>query len=162
MLGFTRQEQQIILFLIFSLLIGSFIKIYKSFQRPAAIAPVEQSRVDAFREQAEALEQAAAEPPEGSVPSSGRGKTRARKTSPPPAPSAQPFRAESSLLIDINLAGGEELQAIPGIGPVLARRIIDYRTRIGAFGDIDELQKVKGIGAKTFEKIKPYVSLKTK
>lgn len=62
--------------------------------------------------------------------------------------------------IDPNQAGEEELERLPGIGPVLAERIIRYRHRFGPFQDIKELKKVDGIGEKRFEGIRPWISVK--
>lgn len=50
--------------------------------------------------------------------------------------------------VDINRAGSAELQAVKGIGPVLAKKIIDYRSKNGYFQTIQDLAKVDGIGAK--------------
>src|SRR5262249_29214238 len=51
--------------------------------------------------------------------------------------------------IDVNRAGLEELQRLPGIGPALARRIVDKREQLGGFERIEQLRQVSGIGAKT-------------
>ncbi|MGY1828178.1 helix-hairpin-helix domain-containing protein [Blastococcus sp. SYSU DS0541] len=48
--------------------------------------------------------------------------------------------------VDLNTAGVAELDALPGIGPVLAQRIIDHRARIGSFRSVEELDEVPGIG----------------
>ena len=61
--------------------------------------------------------------------------------------------------VNINTASKKELDALPGIGEVLAQRIIDYRSTNGPFSTVDELTKVKGIGAKTLEKLKPYATV---
>ncbi len=61
--------------------------------------------------------------------------------------------------IDPNLASLKDLETLPGIGPVLARRIIDYRRAHGPFKKIADLKKVSGIGAKKLEKIKPYLTI---
>ena len=59
--------------------------------------------------------------------------------------------------IDINQANEKELQKLPRIGPAMAIRIIEYRNVNGPFKSVDELTKVKGIGKKTLELIKPYL-----
>jgi len=59
--------------------------------------------------------------------------------------------------ININRATAGELDALPGIGPVLASRIIDYRKTNGPFLSVDELQKVSGIGSAKFAQFKSKV-----
>ena len=61
--------------------------------------------------------------------------------------------------VNINTASKKELDALPGIGEVLAQRIIDYRSANGPFSTVDELTKVKGIGEKTLAKLKPYATV---
>ena len=61
--------------------------------------------------------------------------------------------------VNINTASKKELDALPGLGEVLAQRIIDYRSANGPFSTVDELTKVKGIGEKTLEKLKPYATV---
>lgn len=62
-------------------------------------------------------------------------------------------------IIRLNTATVEDLDKLTGIGPAIAGRIIDYRTKNGGFEDINELKLVSGIGDKLFEKIKDEVSL---
>lgn len=59
--------------------------------------------------------------------------------------------------IDLNSADEAQLDLLPGIGPSLARRIVDYRSRVGLFDSIDNLQRVSGIGPRTIEQLQPYV-----
>ena len=61
--------------------------------------------------------------------------------------------------IDINQAEAWLLEALPGIGEIRARAIIDYREQNGLFNNINELTKVKGIGATTYEKIKHLITV---
>lgn len=63
-------------------------------------------------------------------------------------------------LLNINTASAEELQTLPNIGVQMAQRIVDYRTQHGKFASVDALQNVKGIGAKTLEKLTPFVDAK--
>jgi competence protein ComEA len=67
--------------------------------------------------------------------------------------------ASSKQKIDINRAGTEELATIPGIGKSLAQRIVDFRDEHGAFTRVEDLLKVKGIGEKSFQKIRPHVKV---
>lgn len=59
----------------------------------------------------------------------------------------------------LNEATISELESLPGIGPKMAQLIVDYRIKNGEFSTIDELKKVKGIGAKKLEKLKPFLKL---
>ena len=60
--------------------------------------------------------------------------------------------------ININHANQTELQKLPGIGPKLSQRILDERAK-ARFKSIDDLRRVPGIGAKTLEKLRPYVTI---
>jgi competence protein ComEA len=66
---------------------------------------------------------------------------------------------EGKLELSLNAVSAEELCDLPGIGPVLAERIIRYRAQRGRFESLDELKRVKGIGDKLYNKISPYVKL---
>lgn len=60
-----------------------------------------------------------------------------------------PSGVSSEDTVDLNRADAAALQQLPGIGPALAERIVDYRREHGPFGSVDELANVPGIGAKT-------------
>ncbi|MFV0387880.1 MAG: ComEA family DNA-binding protein [Pyrinomonadaceae bacterium] len=65
--------------------------------------------------------------------------------------------SQTEARIDINSAGVEELQTLPGIGLKRATAIVDYRHKYGRFHEISQLMLVKGIGKKRFQKIKNFV-----
>ncbi len=81
----------------------------------------------------------------GSSPTSAPARTTARKIQPGEPP------------IRINYASAAELQRLPGVGPVLAQRIIERRQQ-QPFGRVDELRGVPGIGPKVFERLRPFVT----
>jgi len=62
-------------------------------------------------------------------------------------------------LININLASQSQLESIPGIGPVKAKSILEYRELNGKFQDLSDLILVKGIGEKTLENMKPMITI---
>lgn len=60
--------------------------------------------------------------------------------------------------VNINTATLTQLDSLPGIGPVLAQRIIDYRTEHGSFSALEDLLMVAGIGQTRFDEIKDYIT----
>lgn len=77
----------------------------------------------------------------------------ANKIATPSAPS------DASKKINLNSASAAELDLLPGIGPTYAGRIIDYREANGGFKSIEQIQNVKGIGPKTFEKLRDKIEV---
>ncbi|MGI6081334.1 MAG: ComEA family DNA-binding protein [Limnochordia bacterium] len=69
--------------------------------------------------------------------------------------------ASSSGLLDLNVATQRDLEALPGIGPVLARNILDERARRGGFLSVADLLSVKGIGPARYARIAPWVCVTT-
>ena len=90
-------------------------------------------------------------------------------TQPAPAPTASSSSSSSAATsktapaptgpVNINTASVSELDSLKGIGPVLAQRIVDYRTANGPFQSIDDIKKVSGIGDKTFLKFKDDITI---
>ncbi len=62
------------------------------------------------------------------------------------------------LLIDINRATAEEIELLPGLGPALSRRVVEYRKINGPFARIEDLVRVQGIGPITLQRIKDQIS----
>ena len=74
---------------------------------------------------------------------------------PPPAPAG----ASPGGLLNLNTADAAALEELPGIGPALAARIVDWREANGRFTAVDDLQQVSGIGDKTFAELKELVTV---
>ena len=106
--------------------------------RPAA--PVVASTLSAPRRMASAKPAGA-----GSAPAS-------------PAKSAK-ISSPDDGVVNLNSAGAEELQRLPGIGPAMAERILAYRKEAGRFQEVAELREVPGIGAKKFAKLEKLVAI---
>ncbi|MES9541171.1 helix-hairpin-helix domain-containing protein [Actinomadura sp. NPDC000600] len=76
---------------------------------------------------------------------------------PPPAGAASPAPGAPGTPVDLNAATPDQLDDLPGVGPVLAQRIVAYRTQHGGFRSVEQLQEVSGIGARRFADLKPMV-----
>ena len=74
----------------------------------------------------------------------------------PPAAAAKKAAAKISTSnpLDLNRATAAQLDTLPGIGPVTAQRILDYRSKVGRINSVDELKKISGLGGAKFEEIK--------
>lgn len=77
-----------------------------------------------------------------------------RHRAPSPAPT-QPVARK----VDLNTATAAQLELLPGIGPALAKRILDHRASTGPFRSIEQLREVKGIGERTLERLRPLVKV---
>lgn len=80
----------------------------------------------------------------------------AERSATPTVPSSKlPPAAGASRLINLNTATAAELELLPGIGPALAARIVEDRTKNGPYKRVDDIDRVKGIGPRLLEKIRP-------
>lgn len=80
------------------------------------------------------------------------------------APSGPPPQSPTVTVADvgpvnINHGSADDLRRLPGVGPVLAERVIRHRQEHGKFGSIRDIQNVKGIGAKKFAQLEPYIHI---
>lgn len=66
----------------------------------------------------------------------------------------QDEKAPSTDKINLNDATVDQLQTLPGVGPALAKRILEHREKFGGFKRIEEILNIKGMGEKKFQKIK--------
>jgi comEA protein len=75
------------------------------------------------------------------------------------APAARTARATPSAPVNLNAASIAQLQTLPGVGASTAQRIIDYRQKNGAFKKVEDVMNVKGVGEKSFLKLKPLITV---
>ena len=78
---------------------------------------------------------------------------------PSSAPGSEAAAPAAPAPVDLNAADSEQLDTLPGIGPALAARIVAYRDEHGPFTKVEQLSNVKGIGARTLEKLRPLLVL---
>jgi competence protein ComEA len=72
--------------------------------------------------------------------------------------SSQPV-APGSHKVNLNTATQAELELLPGIGPAMAKRILDYRAEHGKFTSVEQLDSVRGIGSRTMSRLRPLVTV---
>ena len=65
----------------------------------------------------------------------------------------------SGPVVNLNTATQAELEKLPGVGPATAKQILEYRQKNGGFKKVEELMNIKGIGEKSFLKLKPLVTV---
>jgi competence protein ComEA len=78
---------------------------------------------------------------------------------PPAGAAAAGGAGAAGALLDLNAASAADLDALPGIGPVLAQRIVDWRTEHGRFASVDQLREVTGIGEAKYEDLRAKVTV---
>ncbi|MEE9457828.1 MAG: helix-hairpin-helix domain-containing protein [bacterium] len=76
----------------------------------------------------------------------------------PPLDAAALTEITAARKINVNAADASELCTLPGVGPVIGRRIVAYREAHGPFEKAEDLSAVEGIGPATVEKLRPYVT----
>ena len=131
-LPFTRQESTVILFLLVSLLVGGVVFLLRGY-RPLEVSSPEETRSIQRPDIAEMVEKTTQDKEEHKRKLEGK--------------------------ININTASAGEFQLLPRIGPSLSQRILAYREAQGGFKSIEDLKEVKGIGDKTFQRIREHITV---
>jgi comEA protein len=168
--SFTPQEIKALLFLLTAVLIGSGITIYKR-QHPdfAPELVFDQSPSSSLEHKSQSDESSK----DSSYPISRSSsatlasdlevqRPRSQDESQSQIPPSEILSLQQDHLsekMDLNSASASELELLPHIGPVLSQRIVNYRKTKGKFQRIEDLMKVSGIGEKTFEKIKNFITV---
>ena len=70
-----------------------------------------------------------------------------------------PAKSAPATQININTASADQLEGLPGVGPKMAARIVEYRQKNGGFKKLEDLMNIQGIGEKNFLKLKPLVTV---
>ena len=130
MLGFTRNETAVLLFLVTTFVAGMGVWFYRTQWAP--LPEISEVTLSTGHESNDRCDIEETEVAEGD---------------------SQFFK------ISLNTAECKDLECLPGVGVALATRIVAYRQQHGEFHSVDELIKVRGIGPKTLERMKPYLKL---
>ena len=144
MISFTPQERKDIIFLIIILILGSGITLYKKYHSDFAPELI-------LKPKAKVVESNVSQPNLNLVTDTS--------TALPKETSPTVISEEKVRQVNLNLATPDELESLPSIGPVLAKRIVDYRQQNGGFKTIEDIKKVQGIGNKIFGSIKNYITV---
>ncbi len=83
----------------------------------------------------------------------------AATAAPPATERPAESRQAQAAPVDVNTATEAELVTVPGIGKALAQRIVEFREKNGPFAKIDDLIKVRGIGEKSLQRLRPYLTV---
>ncbi len=144
MISFTPQERKALLFLVIVLVVGSGITLYKKYHSDFAPELLLKPQANAVRSNLA--------PSNLNLPAeSSRVNSKEISTS--------VISEEKVRQVNLNSATQYELEKLPSIGPILAKRIVEYRKQNGGFKKIEEIQKVQGIGKKIFEAIKNQIAV---
>ncbi|MGQ9560976.1 MAG: ComEA family DNA-binding protein [Candidatus Oleimicrobiaceae bacterium] len=147
MLVLSKQERRMVVFLIVGLVVGAAVNLHmrhreQRLDNMEAVAAMDSLRREFVARAAQMVQVA---------PVAGGDSV------------AQPSSVAATTMrlrpVDINRASAAELEKLPHIGPALAQRIVAYREQWGPFRSIEEIKQVKGIGERTFARIRPYLTI---
>jgi len=143
MFGFTPDEKKAVVFLTAAFVAGTAILVYK--KGHPGFAP--------------GLKNAVAELPAPRDSVASQSLSAADAPGPEASSSKQSQKYFPEQKVNINRASQQALEKLPNIGPAMARRIMEYRQASGGFKKVEELRKVKGIGAKRLSQLVEHVTV---
>jgi competence protein ComEA len=144
MLGLTKDEKLVIIFLSASLAAGSALLLYKR-HHPGFAPGLRTAAGDLPSPLADTL--SCAHSDSVLLPGAAAAATPPRAAPMPVGP------------VNINTAGQKALERLPNIGPSMAKKIIEYRSSAGGFTSVEQLGRVKGIGPKRLEQLRRHVTV---
>jgi comEA protein len=139
--AFTKNEQKIFLFLSVVFVAGVSVRAYRAYFTP----PVRQFDYSVSDKEFEERSKYLTTAPPADGTNDTTSVTGGRKV---------------KKKVNLNTATKDDLVLLPGIGESIAEQILIYRDEHGGFSSVEQLRKIKGIGAKKFEKLRPYVKIK--
>lgn len=145
MLGLTKDEKLVIIFLSASLAVGSALLVYKR-HHPGFAPGLRPGAENLPAPLSDTLSCAQSDSALWPVETATASKSP-RAANAPAAP------------VNINTAGQRALEKLPYIGPSMAKRIIEYRSSAGGFTSVEQLGRVKGIGPKRLEQLRKHVTV---
>ncbi len=158
-LGFIKQDLVIIAFLLLTFFAGLVIKFSgwqgtKEYDYSLADQKFEFQLKEAFKELPQSNLSAAQNEKLALIKNLSDSLTAEKEIK-----NSEELKQKFEKKININLAYSADLQRLPGIGEVMADRIIEYREQYGNFKRIDDIMLVKGIGIKKFEKVRDLITV---
>lgn len=142
-LGFTRNETLVLLFLVAVISVGSLI---------SALRPADARGSADIRASYDETDSVFAERSRAQF-------TEAQETAEAESLPGDPSVDANGNLVNLNTATAQRLMSLPGIGPVTADRILEYRRTHGPFQTVDDLVKVKSIGEKKLQRIRQFITV---
>jgi competence ComEA-like helix-hairpin-helix protein len=143
---YTRQQLVLLLLLLAAAGVGLAVREWR------AAYPELAERVERF-------DRAPDQPSRGGAPLGADPALRSESPGWPPAGPSRPALSRAPQPLDLNRATTDELTRLPGVGPGMARRIVQTRESAGRFASVDDLRRVKGLGGVRFERLRPLVTI---
>lgn len=141
-MSFSRREAAVVILLACAVLIGGIMKYWRDYSTPVTILmPADRSLAPESGGEDEAANR------EAFLPSAVQSREASDSERPLPA----------GAKIDVNRASWEDLMRLPGIGPILAQRIIEYRRQNGPFMTEEDLLNVSGIGSNRYDAVREFI-----